>query len=243
MREPRIYVEQALDCGQTMALQQDASHHVSRVLRMRVGRRLWLFNGRGGNYLAEIVSISRHQVDVTLLEFNDEQQESTLKITLAQGVSRTQHMDYTLQKAVELGVSKIVPVITEFGNVQFDQQREQKKLLHWQLIIISACEQSGRNSVPEILTPMPLSQWLETDNNSLKVLLQPGAGLRLSALQLANSSLSLLSGPEGGFSRAEAEQAVSRGYVSVGLGPRVLRTETAAVAAISVCQTLWGDMG
>lgn len=243
MREPRIYVEQALRRGQTLTLPQNASHHISRVLRMRAGQRLYVFNGCGGSYLAQIVALSKRQVDVLLLEFKDEQRESTLHITLAQGVSRAQHMDYTLQKAVELGVSKIVPVITEFGNVQFDQQREQKKLLHWQLIIISACEQSGRNRLPEILAPVPLSRWLEIDSNSVKVLLQPGAAQRLTGLQLVNSSLSLLSGPEGGFSRAEEEQAVACGYVAVELGPRVLRTETAAVAAISACQTLWGDMG
>jgi 16S rRNA (uracil1498-N3)-methyltransferase len=243
MREPRIYVEQALQSGLTLALGQDASHHISRVLRMRVGQRIWLFNGLGGSYLAEISVIRKRQVDVILSMFNDEQQESNLQITLAQGISRAQHMDYTLQKAVELGVSRIVPVITEFSNVQFDPQRKEKKLLHWRKIIISACEQCGRNILPEILAPKPLTDWLQMDSNTLKLLLHPGAGQRLSALQNLDESLVLLSGPEGGFSPPEVEQIIASGYLSVALGPRVLRTETAAAAAISACQTLWGDMG
>ena len=243
MREPHIYVDQVLQSGLTLALPQDVSHHISRVLRMRVGQRIWLFNGLGGRYLAEILSINKRQVDVKPSQFNDDQRESSLQITLAQGISRAQHMDYTLQKAVELGVSRIVPVITEFGNVQFDPLRKEKKLLHWQKTIISACEQCGRNILPEINTPISLAEWLALDSNMTKILLHPLEAQRLSAQQTPNASLSLLSGPEGGFSSFEVEQIIASGYVSVGLGPRVLRTETAAVAAISACQVLWGDMG
>jgi 16S rRNA (uracil1498-N3)-methyltransferase len=243
MREPRVYLDHELQCGQTLALPLDAIRHISRVLRMRKGQQLRLFNGCGGSYLAEIISISKRQGDVKILEFSDDQRESSLQITLVQGISRSQHMEYTLQKAVELGVNRIVPVNTEFGNVQLDQQRLKKKLVHWQLIVISACEQCGRNMLPQVTVPVPLAQWLQEDNNSLKLLLQPGAGQRLSSQEVSNASLSLLSGPEGGFSSSEVELAVESGYLPVELGPRVLRTETAAVAAISACQTLWGDMG
>jgi 16S rRNA (uracil1498-N3)-methyltransferase len=243
MREPRVYIDDELACGQTLALPPDAIHHISRVLRMRAGQRLWLFNGSGGSYLAEVVLIDKRQAQVRLLEFSHTQPESSLQITLAQGVSRGQHMDYTLQKAVELGVKRIVPVFTEFGNVQLDAQRQGKKLQHWQKIIISACEQCGRNILPAIATPLSLAEWLQQDINKLKLLLHPGSARRLSAQKPPDQSISLLSGPEGGFSQSEVELSRDSGYLSVELGPRVLRTETAAIAAISACQTLWGDMG
>jgi 16S rRNA (uracil1498-N3)-methyltransferase len=141
MREQRIYVDSPLNCEARLTLSLATSHYISKVLRMRSGQHLLLFNGHGGCYRAEILSISKREVEVYLQEFRDENRESILHITLAQAVSRTQHMDYTLQKAVELGVSKIVPVITEFGNVRIDSAGAEKKLGHWQKIIISACEQ------------------------------------------------------------------------------------------------------
>ncbi len=243
MREPRIFIEHELQCGQNLHLPKEAVRHISQVLRMRKGQQLWLFNGLGGSYLAELISVGKREAEVKLLEFNDRQRDSSLHITLAQGISRSQHMDYTLQKAVELGVAKIVPVFTEFGNVQLDERRRLKKIQHWQLIIISACEQCGRNSLPQLLEPISLAQWLEEDKNKLKLFLHPEADNRISNQDAKDASLSLLSGPEGGFSSSEVEQAVNSGYLPVDLGPRVLRTETAAAAAISACQVLWGDMG
>ena len=230
MGEPRIYVDCALVCDDKFILPESASHHISRVLRRQVGHHIWLFNGQGGKYLAEIVSINKYQVEVTLLEFLDEQTESKLQITLAQSISKAQHMDYALQKAVELGVNRIVPIINEYGNVQIKQQREEKKLLHWQKIIVSACEQCGRNFIPELSSPIQLIQWLEVDHNKVKLLLHPGADRSLSSIENRDASLSILSGAEGGFSPTEVEQAISRDYVPVALGPRVLRTETSAAA-------------
>jgi len=242
MREPRIYLQHDLHCNQTLALPMDAVRHLGLVLRMRQGHRLWLFNGLGGSYLAEIVSISKRQVEVNVLEFSDINPESSLHITLMQAVSRSQHMDYTLQKAVELGVKTLIPVISEFGNVQIEQGKIEKKLSHWRKIIINACEQSGRTKVPDLLAPKPFAQAVQEATQTMKVLLHPGAEQRLSSLQVKHASLCLLSGPEGGFSQAEIDLAVDSDYIAVELGPRVLRTETAAVAAISACQTLWGDM-
>jgi 16S rRNA (uracil1498-N3)-methyltransferase len=242
MREPRLYLDQELQCDQTISLPDEQIHHVSRVLRMRSGQRMWLFNGNGGSYLAEIVLINKRQLEVRLLEFSDQDCESGLQITLLQGISRSQHMDYTLQKAVELGVKKIVPLITEFSNVQLDQNKTEKKLLHWQKIIINACEQCGRTILPLISIPVPFAQALEEEGNPSKFLLQPGSAQHLSKQTCADNALSLLSGPEGGFSQTEVEHAIDKGFIAIELGPRVLRTETAAVAAISACQVLWGDM-
>jgi 16S rRNA (uracil1498-N3)-methyltransferase len=242
MREPRLYLDQELHCDLTISLPAEQTHHVCRVLRMRSGQRLWLFNGLGGSYLSEIVAIEKRLLEVKLLEFNERDRESALQITLLQGISRSQHMDYTLQKAVELGVKKIVPLITEFGNVQLDQKKTEKKLLHWQKIIINACEQCGRNILPLITIPAPIAQALKEEDNASKFLLHPGADQHLSKQVSTNNALSLLSGPEGGFSPAEVKHAMDSGFITIELGPRVLRTETAAVAAISACQVLWGDM-
>jgi 16S rRNA (uracil1498-N3)-methyltransferase len=243
MREPRLYLDLELKCELELTLPTQASHYVSKVLRMRVGQHFWLFNGSGGFYQAEIIAMARRQVDVIVREFEEDKLEPTLHITLAQGISRGQHMDYTLQKAVELGVSKIVPLMTEFGNVRIEEKSAEKKMLHWRKIIIASCEQCGRNRLPALSEPTSLLQWLALDDNSVKLLLHPGAGQRLSTLGNINDPLSVLTGPEGGFSSIEVEQAMASDYVSVNLGPRVLRTETAAVAAISACQALWGDMG
>lgn len=242
MREPRVYLQHDLKCEQTLALPMEAVRHIGLVLRMRKGHRVWLFNGLGGSYLAEIISISKRQVEVSILEFSDNDPESRLQITLLQAVSRSQHMDYTLQKAVELGVKRVTPVLSEFVNVQFDQSRIDKKLAHWQKIIVNACEQSGRTILPEVIAPIPFAQAVQGDTDRLKILLHPGAQQRLSSQKPEHVSVSLLSGPEGGFSQSEVDLAVDSGYIPIELGPRVLRTETAAVVAISACQTLWGDM-
>jgi len=243
VREPRIYIDDTLKCGLELTLPEQASQHIGKVLRMKVGQQLWLFNGEGGCYLSTITAIKKRAVDVEIESFKDEIRESTLRITLVQAVSRSQHMDYTIQKAVELGVVAIVPVRTEFCNVRFDELTYAKKLLHWQGIIISACEQCGRNKVPDISEPVTLSAYLAMQVQGLKLFLHPGADKRLRSFNKAEEEISLLSGPEGGFSSQEIEQVVAGDYHGVDLGPRVLRTETAAIAAISACQALWGDMG
>jgi len=239
---PRVYVDTPLSVGACLALPQDAARHLATVLRKKPGQVLHLFNGRGGCYRAEIRSIDKLSVTVQVQAFFDEARESPLSLTLAQGISRGQHMDYTIQKAVELGVQRIVPIFTEHGNVHPNQQRQEKLLARWRKIIISACEQCGRNHLPELLRPMPFAACLEDLQASLKLMLEPRAGAGLHGLSPQKSIL-LLSGPEGGFSDAELQAACANVYRPVQLGPRVLRTETAAVAALAALQTLWGDLG
>ena len=242
MRIVRIYTDQPLPAHSLVTLAEGPSHHISRVLRMRVDQRLQVFNGSGGCHEARIVSIGKRHVEIELLAFRDEERESNLRILLAQGISRGQHMDYTIQKAVELGVSRIVPVLTEHGNVSFDGERTGKRLQHWEGIIVQACEQCGRNRLPEITAPVCFTDWVVQDREPLKLLLDPDGSSTLPEQSAPVKALSLLCGPEGGFSREEIVQAHQNGYTSMCIGPRVLRTETAAIAALSTCQVLWGDM-
>jgi 16S rRNA (uracil1498-N3)-methyltransferase len=208
---------------------------------MRVGQQFVLFNGQGGQFTAEIIHIDKQKVDVEIGEYVEINRESNLDITLVQGISRGQRMDYTLQKAVELGVRQIVPVMTEHGNVQLDKERLEKRRKHWHKIIISASEQCGRDSVPILYDVQDLSDWIKQDKNAVKLILNPEAGIRISEVEKPNR-LVLLAGPEGGFSMQELEYAQHSGYQAIHLGPRILRTETAALVAISVCQALWGDI-
>ncbi len=242
MREPRIYVEMDLAGEDSLDLPATSAHHVSRVLRMRSGQRLWLFNGNGPAELAEIVAIDRRKVAVKLLQQQDDGCESSLEITLVQCISRAQHMDYTLQKAVELGVSRIVPIASEFSNVKISDDREATKLKHWQQVIVSATEQCGRNRLARIEPPMPMQQWFDMEDNETRLILHPGGSSGLGDISPLNNRLSLLAGPEGGFSDDEVKLALAHDYLQVGLGPRILRTETAPVAALSLCQFLWGDL-
>jgi len=242
MRINRIYLDMPLQSGQRIELPRAAAHHVSRVLRMRAGQTVQIFNGSGGSYLAEISAIAGRQVELTALSFDARDHESRLHITLVQAVSRQRHMDYTIQKAVELGVTRIVPVLTGYGNVDLSGDRIDKRMQHWQGIVISACEQCGRNLVPELAAPLPLTDWLNREETGLKLALLPDADRFLPDQDPRSGSVCLLSGPEGGLSEGEATLVLQSGYSAVNLGPRILRTETAAVAAISVCQALWGDL-
>ena len=242
MRLTRVYIDAPLAPDVVTELTSQAARHVSRVLRMRVGDTLHLFDDSGRSFRAEIVMINRDCVRVLPRQVVTEEPEPRLHITLVQGISRGQHMDYTIQKAVELGVMRIVPVMTTFSNVRLDEQRAEKRLEHWRNIIINACEQCGRNRLPVIESPVTLDEWLPRENREQKLLLDPAAELPLRGLTPSGNRLSLLTGPEGGLSDAEMEQARSSGFQSVRLGPRILRTETAAVAAITACQVMWGDM-
>ena len=242
MRIPNVYIEQSLSLNESLTLSDEAFRHVSKVLRMRVGDRVKLFNGRGGWYLAEIESSSKKQTSVRIVEHCPGLTETKLEITLVQGISRAQHMDYTLQKSVEMGVTRIVPVQTDYGNVKLDQERRDNKRRHWQKIIIGACEQSGRDTLPELLEPMALESWFEQEQNKHRFLLQPESGQSLSDVKPEDNKLSLIIGPEGGFSESEIGFLLSKECEAVSMGPRILRTETAALASITACQILWGDM-
>jgi len=243
MRITRIFTDAPLSCNEALELPESASHHVSKVLRMRPDQRINVFNGRGGYYSALITAIGKRSVTIIPLEFFEEERESNLNITLSQGVSRGQHMDFTVQKAVELGVKKIVPLLTEFSNVRLDHERTEKRLAHWRSIIIHACEQSGRTRLPEIASPISFGDWIVGAGPGRKLILAPLAGKPLKKLIPLERDIMLLTGPEGGFSEDELALAARSGHEIVTLGPRVLRTETAAVAALTAIQVLWGDMG
>lgn len=237
-----MFVESVLQIGEIVNLDDDAAHHLGRVLKARTGDTVQVFNGRGGCYEATIISMDKRSVSIKPLKYLAENNESALALTLAQGISRAQHMDYTVQKAVELGVTRIVPLFTEFSNVRLEAERAGKRIDHWQKIITSACEQSGRNILPELVDPVPLHEWVSRDTSSLKLLMHPQAERGLAALIDNNTSITLLCGPEGGLSQQEIGLALDCEYQKTSLGPRILRTETAAIAAIAVCQALQGDM-
>ena len=244
MRIPRIYLPTPLASGASVALSDNAANHVVRVLRLKPGAPLILFNGLGGEYEAVLLSMDRNHTEVSVGNHIARETESPLHITLAQGVSRGERMDYTIQKAVELGVTKIVPLISERCEVRLEGERLAKRVQHWQAVVVSACEQCGRNRVPPVLAPVPLSGWLAEPVHGVRLVLDPLAPATLSSLARPDDRLiTLLIGPEGGLSDAEVKCAQQSGFEGIHLGPRILRTETAAVTALSALQVLWGDLG
>lgn len=242
MRIPRIYVEQGFTAGARIELPAPGAHHVAQVLRLRAGDALHLFDGAGTQGEARIVRIDRKAVAVAVDRCVEVDRESPLRITLAQGISRGERMDYTIQKAVELGVHAIAPVLAERTTVRLDEERAGKRLQHWRQIIVSACEQCGRNRLPDLLPIVPLHEWLARPGDGLQLVLRADATASLSNLAPATDAVILI-GPEGGLSEAEVHAAEGAGYRAVRLGPRVLRTETAALAALAALQTLHGDLG
>ena len=241
-RVPRIFHPAPLQGQHELRLDDQAAQHVAKVLRLGTGAELVLFDGRGGQYRANILAVERREVRVRLGNFEAVEIESPLQITLAQGVSKGERMDFTIQKAVELGVSRIVPLDTERSVVNLKGERREKKMAHWQGVIISACEQCGRNHLPELLPWQGLSQWLERGPDGQGLLLDHRAPTGLADLGELRD-ITLLIGPEGGLAPQEREQAYLAGYQGLRLGPRVLRTETASLAAIAVLQARLGDLG
>ncbi len=249
MRLTRVYVDRALATGKRITLAGSAATHVTRVLRLRVGEALTLFDGRGGEYAARIEQGGK-AVTVAVGEHRALERESPLALTLAQGVSRGERMDLVVQKATELGVARLQPVLTERSVVRLDAQQAQRKLSHWRAIAIGACEQCGRNRLPEIAEPCALSQLLSAaaaraaaaDSAGVRLLLSPAAQRRIGDLAGALSAVTVLIGPEGGLTEREQQAAVAAGFIAVRLGPRVLRTETAAIAAITLLQREFGDI-
>lgn len=243
MRIPRIFTDSPLAVGSQCQLDDNAANHVGRVLRMQAGQALQLFNGDGQDYRATITEAGKKHVQVEVQEASENETESPLRVVLAQTLSKGDRMDYAVQKAVEMGVSEIVPLTTERCDVKLKGDREDKRLRHWQQVAISAAEQCGRARVPEIQPVMTVQQWLEhAQACDLRLVLHHRTEQSLNTLEKP-SSIALMIGPEGGLTAEEIALAESRGFLPVALGPRVLRTETAPVAAIALCQWLWGDIG
>lgn len=241
MRIPRIYLPVALAPEALVTLDETAARHVMRVLRLKPGAALALFNGEGGEYGATLEEAGRDRVTARVSVFRAVECESPLSITLAQGISRTERMDYTIQKAVELGVTRIVPVFTARSVVDLRGERLQRRLQHWRGVINGACEQCGRNRVPSLEAAVELTDWLRgAMPDACRLVLNHRASDALRT-RVPVSALTLLIGPEGGLEEQEIAQAERAGFMGVRLGPRVLRTETAAVTALAALQTLWGD--
>jgi 16S rRNA (uracil1498-N3)-methyltransferase len=222
-------------------LDSGAARHVSKVLRLGPNAPIILFDGRGGSYEATLKEVGKREVTVEVLAHQPDECESPLTVTLAQGVSKGERMDFTIQKAVELGVSSIIPISTERSVVNLKGERLEKKMVHRQGVIISACEQCGRNTLPTLQPMQSLNSWLQQPPVDHGLLLDHRATHTLSSLQTGTSA-TLLIGPEGGLSQTERETAYAAGFQGVRLGPRVLRTETAALAALATLQALWGDL-
>lgn len=223
-------------------LTPDATHHLVNVLRLKPGHPLVLFNGDGHDYPAQLSQIDKRHAYVKVDAKIAIQVESPLPIHLAQGVSKGDRMDFAIQKAVELGVTAITPLVTEFCAVKLNQARWEKKQQQWHKIIIGACEQSGRNVVPTINPTISLTEYLSQSTQQLRLILDPNAEQNLKDITMPRDGVRLLIGPEGGLSEKEVYQAQQAGYQGSLLGPRILRTETAALAAISVLQSHFGDL-
>ncbi|TCK17150.1 16S rRNA m(3)U-1498 methyltransferase [Thiogranum longum] len=241
MRLSRLYTDQAMDEGIQLTLDKNSSHYLLHVLRLKPGNALIMFNGNGFEYNARLEQATKKQAVVSILERMAPQRESPLHIEIGQGIARGERMDFVLQKSVELGASVISPLWTQHSQVRLDEKRLEKRLEHWKGVVVSACEQSGRLTLPEIRPPSDLASWLEAPTDSLDLVLSPCSGKTLKDLQPA-SDIRILIGPEGGLQEDEIRAAEANGFQAIRLGPRILRTETAALATLTALQVLWGDL-
>lgn len=240
MTIPHLYVAQSLSPGAELDLPAEVVNHL-RVLRVGLGQTLRVFNGEGGEYEAKLLALERKHAVIALGEHLPKEAESPLHITLIQGISKGERMDFTIQKAVELGVGAIQPVFTQRSVVQLNGDRLEKRSKHWRGVAISACQQSGRNLIPEILPPLPLAAAWSNIQADQRLVLDPLGERRLKEIPAA-ASLALLVGPEGGLTEAEVDAASEQGFARLQLGPRILRTETAGLAALAALQALYGDI-
>lgn len=241
MRLTRIYQPQALNAGQIVTLTKEAAGHLIRVLRLQVGDEFIVFNGKAGEFRSIIIEQNKSVVKVKLGEFNVVNRESFLQITLAQAVLRTDKMDYMLQKAVELGVTRFIPLLTAHSTLKLAPERWQKRSLHWQGVMLAACEQSGRTRLPKLENPMTFDVATTSIKADQRIILQPGSKQNINSLPRCQS-VAVLVGPEGGWSENELKCARVADYSPMQVGPRVLRAETAGLAAVSILQNLYGDL-
>ncbi|EKD77748.1 MAG: hypothetical protein ACD_42C00198G0002 [uncultured bacterium] len=240
MRRIRLYHPHHLTTGLTVMLEKNASHHLLQVLRKKTGDTLFVFNEKDGEYDATIQSEQKKIACIEIGKYHERKTESPLRIHLGQGISRSDRMDYAIQKATELGVAEITPLFSEFCQVQLSAERMEKRIAHWQAITVSAAEQSGRCAVPVVHPVMPFSEWI-TQNEKIKFICCPRpTEQNMLSEKIKNCLLTI--GPEGGFSQAEIENALQQNFSILSLGPRILRTETATVVAMTVLQSWCGDL-
>lgn len=242
MRVTRIFVDMSLVPGAHVVVQDQAHHHLAKVLRAKAGERVVLFNGTGGEYESTLVRVERSACTALIEKHRHCNRESTLKATLLQGISRSEPMDYTLQKTVELGVTAIQPVFCERSAHVCSAQQVRTKMTHWQGVMIAACEQSGRTTIPELHKPLHLTDALAKHGEKTGIVLDLRAQQGLAELPTEVAQLALLVGPEGGFGEQELARAEQAGFERIRLGPRTLRSETAGVAALVLAQSIWGDL-
>ncbi|MGF1853144.1 16S rRNA (uracil(1498)-N(3))-methyltransferase [Vibrio satsumensis] len=243
MRIPRIHHPERIHQLGSLALGEDAAGHVGRVLRMKEGQEVLLFDGSGAEFPATIAEVSKKKVTVNVSGRIERSSESPLDLHLGQVISRGDKMEFTIQKSVELGVNTITPLISERCGVKLDTKRFEKKLAQWQKIAIAACEQCGRNTVPVIRPIMQLEEWCSEPSEALKLNLHPRAKYSINTLPEPINKVRLLIGPEGGLSAEEIGMTEQYKFEETLLGPRVLRTETAALTAITALQVRFGDLG
>jgi 16S rRNA (uracil1498-N3)-methyltransferase len=237
----RFFVDMPLVCAESLRLPSRVVHHM-QVLRLREGDAITLFNGRGGEYVARISLLSRREASCQVDSYHSVSRESPIWLGLAQAISSGERMDFTLQKGVEMGVSVFQPLDACRSLTKLEGARADKRVAHWQSIVVAACEQSGRTVVPEVRSILPVSLWLNQPQDvSIKLLLSPLGDGRLTDITDTPRSVWLMSGPEGGYTDQEQSQALGSAWMPLKLGPRVLRTETAALAAVAAIQSLWGD--
>lgn len=244
MSLPRFHVPEPIapaTAGAAIALPERVAHHATRVLRLRVGDRIVLFDGTGGEHRARLVRVDRQGAQAEIERHDPIEREAPVAVTLAQSVLATDAMDYAVRKAVELGVAHIVPVIAERSQRIGERERGAKRQQHWQAIAIAACEQCGRNRVPAVGSPLTLDDYLATIGERNVAIAAPNAPLSLAALCAESPPPHVLVGPEGGLTDAEVERATARGAKAVHLGPRVLRADTAALAALATIAAVAGD--
>lgn len=238
----RVFLDTPLSSGQHLELPEPAFRHLVQVLRMQAGEALTVFDGRGGEYDATLASVAKRSASLRIGDHHAIERESPLHITLVQGISKGDRMDWTLQKAVELGVAAVMPILTERCNVNLDREREAKRVDHWRGVLVSACEQSGRTRMPRLHPPQRYVDWLASAESGPRYLLDPLAAQALAQVEIAALPISLVIGPEGGLSPAEIHMGIEAGGIGVRLGPRILRTETAGVTALAVLQSRAGDL-
>lgn len=243
MANLRFYTDSPLQINTIVQLSESAAAHASKALRLQVGDTATLFNGDGFDYHCTLTEVKKNAVSAHITGSEKINNESALDITLLQAISSGDRMDFTIQKAVELGVKLIQPINSQRSVVKLNAERAEKRTEHWQNIAISACEQSGRAFVPKVLPPIALDKWLSLNpqQQELRIQLNPTGAKRLAEMRKPSSGITLLIGAEGGLSPDEIDTATKNGFESILLGPRILRTETAALTAISVLQSLWGD--